>query len=1163
MKRKITVIVMTLVLTLTMITIPSNIKIKAFNLGTSLNDPGLDHTYIYNKTKGLSDIIENFDYRWRSREFGTLGEQQGAKLIESWMNDLNLTDVHNETINEEWNETDTWKFKSDNYVGNLSLKREFDEEDYYLKVWVYDKILRKNITWMNFTHNNSFPFLKGWWGGQPNLYPTTVRIFKRFKRYCIENQVIYIKNNQWAPKPYAWNNHFLRPCFLRARCKGFILGDVFSDTWFMEPSHKDHLRFGNGWFANHIKPGFSINGSDGDTIESYLNNSLRYNVYANVKMIWEHEHVTSYNVIGQINGTDTENVSLVIAHSDCWWSQGTIDEGAETALVLGIAKYIKDRELNLTHTVKFIATGAEEMGFRGAKDYIKQYKLLTDNPSETVKHVINPGNFGHEDRTFYDKEEDEWVDLKFTFSSINDYLQTLAGDIVDILDFEERTNISTFHNPDVEAEDSLPFSKTGVAEGTISFGRFPYKMYHRGGVTIDDGDTMDVLDNSSFEIESEVVASVALHLTVDSEHRFVNTSVIPYDSSGDGNNDSVKVWFNITTDTNTSLFGRIKGCLYDSNDNKIYLSEKESDLFYLKKNNTISGYLDRITLPFFRSNGDYTFRLKIMDYWDEVDDEYNETIYLYKYSKPVSDFDTHTSSLKARTFIDNSTPSPGATIVNWTWDFGDGNYSYQKNTSHSYYDDGNYTVSLTILDSDSNSNTTNKTIVVDNAIPNAIINISSNIQIEGNSVSFNSSSSDSDGSITNYTWDFGDETTDYTASSTHTYSNSGIYSVNLTITDDDGGINYTTKTMIVAGALADDNYQQDDPQNHSWDTVQEAINDVNDDDIIYVYNGNYSESLTINRSISLYGEDCKKVKIQSLGTVIDIVNESVNMDGFTIDGGTINIQINNVNNCSISNCDVNNSINGIKITSGSDNNTISQCNITNSTYGVFVSGSYNWIGSKNIKQLNNDSFFNQNRYGIYIDNSYDNMIIGCNIDATPPQTGGPPLASYGISLDDSENNSIFCTNIYNAGNTGYGIYLDDSVDNNICHNIIEDNDYGVFLTSSSDNHIAMNNISNNDLSGVTIIMMSSSNNYIYWNDFILNGHLIFPQAYDDGIGNFWNSSGNETLNYVSTGEGNYWSDCIGNDNDGDGIGDTSYLISGFSRAVDNYPVMKANEFKYS
>jgi hypothetical protein len=162
MNRKIIVIVMTLVLTLTTITIPSNINIKAFDLGTSLNDPGLDHTYIYNKTKNLSEIVKYNNYEWRSREFGTLGEIAGADYIKDWMNDLNLTNVHNETINEDWNETDTWGFLADNYIGNLSLKREFGKDDYYLKVWVYDKIIRRNITWINFTHDNSFPFLKGW-----------------------------------------------------------------------------------------------------------------------------------------------------------------------------------------------------------------------------------------------------------------------------------------------------------------------------------------------------------------------------------------------------------------------------------------------------------------------------------------------------------------------------------------------------------------------------------------------------------------------------------------------------------------------------------------------------------------------------------------------------------------------------------------------------------------------------------------------------------------------------------------------------------------------------------------------------------------------------------------------------------------------------------------
>ena len=58
------------------------------------------------------------------------------------------------------------------------------------------------------------------------------------------------------------------------------------------------------------------------------------------------------------------------------------------------------------------------------------------------------------------------------------------------------------------------------------------------------------------------------------------------------------------------------------------------------------------------------------------------------------------------------------------------------------------------------------------------------------SITFNGSSSyDPDGSITNYTWDFGDGSTGYGVSPTHIYNSAGIYTVTLTVTDNSNATN--------------------------------------------------------------------------------------------------------------------------------------------------------------------------------------------------------------------------------------------------------------------------------------------------------------------------------------------------------------------------------------
>ena len=57
-------------------------------------------------------------------------------------------------------------------------------------------------------------------------------------------------------------------------------------------------------------------------------------------------------------------------------------------------------------------------------------------------------------------------------------------------------------------------------------------------------------------------------------------------------------------------------------------------------------------------------------------------------------------------FNSNESYDPDGYIINYTWDFGDGNISFLKNTVHSYTNPGNYTVILLIKDNDNLSNVT-------------------------------------------------------------------------------------------------------------------------------------------------------------------------------------------------------------------------------------------------------------------------------------------------------------------------------------------------------------------------------------------------------------------------------------------------------------------------
>ncbi|MCK5660185.1 MAG: PKD domain-containing protein, partial [Methanosarcinales archaeon] len=72
----------------------------------------------------------------------------------------------------------------------------------------------------------------------------------------------------------------------------------------------------------------------------------------------------------------------------------------------------------------------------------------------------------------------------------------------------------------------------------------------------------------------------------------------------------------------------------------------------------------------------------------------------------------------------------------------------------------------------------------------------------GDTINFNSSAHDSDGSITNYEWNFGDGNNASIQNNTHSYTTAGTYNVVLTVTDNDGASTSKMYTIIVQALVA-------------------------------------------------------------------------------------------------------------------------------------------------------------------------------------------------------------------------------------------------------------------------------------------------------------------------------------------------------------------------
>ena len=145
-----------------------------------------------------------------------------------------------------------------------------------------------------------------------------------------------------------------------------------------------------------------------------------------------------------------------------------------------------------------------------------------------------------------------------------------------------------------------------------------------------------------------------------------------------------------------------------------------------------------------------------------------------------------------------STPAAGGSISGYSWDFGDGSpVASGATASHAYSRTGVYNVTLTVTDDLGVTSTETETVIVDQ--PNPSFTAPQAATAPGSDVQFDASgSTDPEGTIATYSWDFGDGSpTGDGQAPTHTYPNRGNFTVKLTITNSYGQTETTQHTVTV------------------------------------------------------------------------------------------------------------------------------------------------------------------------------------------------------------------------------------------------------------------------------------------------------------------------------------------------------------------------------
>ena len=232
-----------------------------------------------------------------------------------------------------------------------------------------------------------------------------------------------------------------------------------------------------------------------------------------------------------------------------------------------------------------------------------------------------------------------------------------------------------------------------------------------------------------------------------------------------------------------------------------------------------------------------------------------------------------------------------STLTAWEWEF-DGTTKNGETVTYAAPDDGDYQVNLTVTAGDGRTASATKTVTVYNEFPTASFTYSPTNPVSGDDITFDASgSSDADGSITSYEWEFNDSgTVDATGDMvTTSFSSAGNYSARLTVTDDDGATNRESQTVVVGSASGppkDPGFAYEDVNNDGVYSSADGDFEVDVSDGTYDAASNGS-SLVIPDSVSAISAPTVSFKGQNVTIETDVTSSG----SATLSASTGNLDI--------------------------------------------------------------------------------------------------------------------------------------------------------------------------------------------------------------------------------------------------------------------------------